>query len=213
MADYDQLRWDELAAISECLHELNDEQWDAASLCEGWRVRDVISHMCVGYTTPMTTMLRKVASRRFNVPKASYEESIAFGSSHTPAEILAVFDAIHTQHIRKGIAHVIKPTEGLVDHLTHHQDIRRPLGMPRPMPEDRLVAALDVVPGLGGFVASKKRTAGLRMVATDVGWTHGDGPEVKGTGEAILLTATGRPVALDELEGDGVGILRERLAA
>jgi uncharacterized protein (TIGR03083 family) len=212
-ADYDSLRWAELASISELLHELSDEQWDVPSLCEGWRVRDVISHMCVGYTTPMTAMLAKVARRRFNVPKASYEESMAFGSAHTPSEILAVFDEIHTKHVRKGIAKVIKPTEGLVDHLIHHQDIRRPLGLPRPMPEDRLVAALDVVPGLGGFVASKKRTAGLRLIATDIGWSHGDGPEVSGPGEAILLTASGRPVALDELQGDGVETLRGRLAA
>ncbi|MEY2475721.1 MAG: hypothetical protein QOG87_1036 [Actinomycetota bacterium] len=213
MADHDRMRLQELASISECLHQLDDEQWDVASLCEGWRVRDVVSHMCVGYTTPMPTMLAKVARRRFNVPKASYEESIAFGSTHTPAEILGVLDEIHTTNLRRGIAKLIKPAEGLVDHLIHHQDIRRPLGMPREMPADRLVAALDVVPGLSGFVGSKKRTAGLRLVATDVGWTHGDGPEVQGTGEAILLVASGRPVALDELQGEGVGTLRDRLAA
>ena len=213
MTDYDGMRLAEMAAISEYLHELTDEEWDRASLCEGWRVRDVISHMCVGYTTPMPTMLAKVARHGFNVPKASYHESIAFGSAHTPAEILAVFDDIHTNDVRKGIAKVIKPTEGLVDHMIHHQDIRRPLGMPRAMPEDRLVAALEVAAGLGGFVKSKQRTAGLRLVATDVDWSHGDGPEVDGPGEAILLVASGRPAALDELDGDGAEQLRTRLAA
>ena len=213
MPDYHKLRLAELAAISECLHELDDEQWDAPSLCTGWRVRDVVSHMCVGYTTPTPTMIAKVAARRFNVPKASFEESIAFASARTPAAILAVLDEIHTQDVRKGIAKVIKPTEGLVDHLIHHQDIRRPLGRPRTMPEDRLVAALDVVPGLGGFVKAKQRTAGLRLRAVDVGWSHGDGPDVTGPGEAILLAASGRPVALPELSGDGLDLLRSRLAA
>ena len=207
------MRLAELASLSALLHELEDEQWDTPSLCEGWRVRDVVSHMLVGYTTPMPTMLAKVARRRFNVPKASYEESIAFASARTPAEILAVLDDIHTNNVRKGIAKVIKPSEGLVDHLIHHQDIRRPLDLPREMPADRLVAALDVVPGLGGFVGSKKRVAGLRLVATDVDWAHGDGPEVRGPGEAILLAASGRPAGLGELRGDGVGTLRERLAS
>jgi uncharacterized protein (TIGR03083 family) len=211
-AEYDRLRLAELVSLSELLHQLDDDQWDEASLCDGWRVRDVVSHMCVGYTTPMPTMVAKVARRRFNVPKASYEESIAFASARTPAEILAVLDDIHTNNVKKGIAKVIKPTEGLVDHLIHHQDIRRPLGMPREMPADRLVAALDVVPGLAGFVASKQRVAGLRLVATDVDWCHGDGPEVRGTGEAILLAASGRRATLDELQGDGLGTLRERVA-
>lgn len=144
MPDYHKLRLAELAAISECLHELDDEQWDAPSLCTGWRVRDVVSHMCVGYTTPMPTMIAKVAARRFNVPKTSFEESIAFASARTPAE---------------------------------------------------------------------QRTAGLRLRAVDVGWSHGEGPDVTGPGEAILLAASGRPVALADLEGDGVETLAARLAA
>lgn len=211
--DYEALRVAEMVAISECLAELAPEQWDVQSLCDGWRVRDVVSHMCLGYTTPMPVMLAKVGRRGFNVPRASAIESVAFGSSHTPKEIAKIFREIHTKNIRRGISKVIKPSEGLADHVIHHQDIRRPLSMPRTIPPDRLVAALDLLPGLAGFVGAKKRVAGLRLVADDVGWAHGDGPEVRGTGEAILLAASGRPVTLGELEGDGVDVLRARLAA
>jgi hypothetical protein len=35
---------------------------------------------------------------------------------------------------------------------------------------------------------------------------------VRGTGEAILLALTARPVVLDELTGDGVATLRDRIA-
>ncbi|HXQ19679.1 MAG TPA: maleylpyruvate isomerase family mycothiol-dependent enzyme [Acidimicrobiales bacterium] len=211
--DQDQLRLEEMAAISEFLHELAPEDWDHSSLCTGWRVRDVISHLCVGYTTPMPIMVGKLARRRFNVPKASFEESIAFGSTHSPSEILEVFDSIHRHNVRKGIAKIIKPAEALVDHLIHHQDIRRPLGRPRAMPEERLVAALEIMPSLSGFVGAKARVAGLRLVADDVSWAHGAGPEVRGSGEALLLTASGRTAALDELQGDGITTLRSRLAA
>jgi uncharacterized protein (TIGR03083 family) len=211
--DYDALRLQELAAISELLHELRPEEWDAPSLCDGWRVRDVIGHMSLGYTTPMGTMLAKVGRYGFNVPKASRAESIAYASAHSPDELLAVFDSIHRDNIRKGISKVIKPAEGLVDHTIHHQDIRRPLNRPRAVPPDRLVAALDVIPGLGGFVGARKRVQGLRLVATDVDWSSGAGPEVRGTGEALLLAASGRAVTLPELDGDGVGTLRERIAA
>src|ERR1700730_1817954 len=100
--DYDQLRLQEMAAISEFLHELSPQHWDHPSLCQGWRVRDVIGHMCVGYTTPMPAMIAKVARRRFDVARASLEEPIAFASTHRPDEILAVFDTIHSHNLRKG---------------------------------------------------------------------------------------------------------------
>jgi uncharacterized protein (TIGR03083 family) len=160
----------------------------------------------------MPSMVSKVARHGFNVPKASAIESVAYGSDHTPAEILATFETIPAQHIRKGISKLIPAREGLVDHIVHHQDIRRPLAMPRVVPEERLVAALDAAPGISGFIGAKKRAGSLRLTATDVEWTHGDGPEVRGTGEAILLTLTGRRVALDELEGEGTATLATRLS-
>ena len=81
------------------------------------------------------------------------------------------------------------------------------------MPEDRLVAALELVPSLSGFVGCKARVSGLRLVATDVGWSSGDGPDITGPGEAILLSASGRRAALGELGGEGVDTLRARVAA
>jgi uncharacterized protein (TIGR03083 family) len=207
------MRLAEMAAISDYLHDLEDEDWDRASLCDGWRVRDVVSHMCVGYTTPMPVMVAKVARRGFNVPKASRVESVRYGSAHRPAEILATFDDIRTRNVRKGIAKTISSSEALVDHVIHHQDIRRPLDRPRTIPSDRLVAALELVPDLAGFVGAKARVAGLRLVASDLGWATGAGPEVEGPGEAILLAASGRPVALPELRGEGADVLRDRLAA
>ena len=99
--DYDALRLQELAAISELLHELRPEEWDVPSLCDGWRVRDVIGHMSLGYTTPMGTMLAKVGRYGFNVPKASREESIAYASANSPDELLSVFDSIHRDNIRR----------------------------------------------------------------------------------------------------------------
>jgi uncharacterized protein (TIGR03083 family) len=209
--DYNRLRLDEMASISELLESLGDEQFDHPSLCEGWRVRDVISHMCVGYTTPLPTIMVKIASYRFNVDKGSKVMSIAYGDAHTPAELRTTYRRIHEQKIRKGISRFIPNKEGLVDHMTHHQDIRRPLGVPRAIPPDRLVAALDAVPGVGGFLKAKGRAQGLRLTASDVDWSWGDGPEVKGPGEAILLALGGRPSVLDELGGDGATLLRERV--
>ena len=51
------------------------------------------------------------------------------------------------------------------------------------------------------------------MTATDVEWAHGDGPEVRGPGEAIALASLGRQAALPDLEGDGVAHLSELIGA
>ena len=107
---------------------------------------------------------------------------------------------------------MIPAKEFFADKLIHNQDIRRPLDLPRSIPTDHLVAALDALPSIGGFLKSKGNAAGLRLVATDVDHTVGNGPEVRGPAEAIILAVSGRPVALPELTGDGVDTLRSRIA-
>jgi uncharacterized protein (TIGR03083 family) len=97
----------------------------------------------------------------------------------------------------------------LTDLLIHGQDIRRPLGLTREFEAHRLRAALD-------FLASKRahpgfvprgRLAGLRLRATDLDWTSGEGAEVSGPGEALMMAMAGRQVALAELTGAGVAEL------
>jgi uncharacterized protein (TIGR03083 family) len=99
----------------------------------------------------------------------------------------------------------------ITDALIHHQDVRRPLGLTRDVPPERLRVALDTALK-APVLPSRKHVAGLRLGATDLAWTHGDGPRVDGPGEALLLAIAGRAVALDDLTGDGVETLRRRLA-
>ena len=72
-----------------------------------------------------------------------------------------------------------------------------------------VIGALGVANGVAGS-GIKQRIAGLRLVATDIEWEHGEGPEVRGTGEALLMTVCGRARLLDELTGEGVARLRAR---
>ena len=62
------------------------------------------------------------------------------------------------------------------------------------------------------FYVGQKLLRGLRVRATDADWTAGDGPEVAGPIQALVLTLSGRMVALDELDGDGLATLRRRVA-
>jgi uncharacterized protein (TIGR03083 family) len=212
--DYAQLMWDETADLAEFVSGLPDAQWDHQSLCDGWRVRDVIGHMCVGHTESLGKILLEVARHKGDIDAGSAVASVEFASAHTPSELAEIFTGIARDHTRRGISRVIPAKAGFTDHLVHHQDIRRPLGQLREIPEHRLVAALDsLFTNLGGSMPSKKRLKGLKVTATDVGWTRGDGPEVRGPAEAIVLASLGRDVVLSDLEGDGAQRLRDTLAA
>jgi hypothetical protein len=51
---------------------------------------------------------------------------------------------------------------------------------------------------------------GLRLAASDLDWSWGDGAEVTGTAEALSLALTGRKVALADLTGPGAKTLAVR---
>jgi uncharacterized protein (TIGR03083 family) len=211
VANYTDLLWEESSDLGDTLAELSEADWDAASLCEGWRVRDVVSHMLTGHTYPVRAFLGPGLSAGLNVDKAASAMAIDYGSAHTPAEILAAWQGVVANRTTKGISKAIPRKEGFVDHLVHHQDIRRPLGKPRQIPEPRLRAALDLAVSLGGMVKPKKKAQGLKLVATDLDWSHGEGLEVRGPGEAIVLALYGRSAALADLEGEGLDTLGARL--
>jgi uncharacterized protein (TIGR03083 family) len=211
--DYERMTGEEYADMRGLLDGLGDEQWDAPSLCEGWRVRHVIGHICLGLQTSPLTLPARLVRFGFNVAKASSAMSYRYGQEHTPAQLRADFTRLTTIPGKPGLAKMIPSKEFFADKLIHNQDIRRPLAMPRAIPGDHLVAALDALPSIGGFLKSKGNAAGLRLVATDVDHSVGDGPEVRGPAEAIILAVSGRPVSLPELDGEGVATLRSRISS
>jgi hypothetical protein len=79
------------------------------------------------------------------------------------------------------------------------------------IPADRLGRVLGLVPG-NPRLGAGRRIRGLRLRATDIDWTHGRGPEVTGTGEALLMAMAGRPAAVPDLGGPGLTTLAQRLA-
>lgn len=209
------MMWDEVADIGELLHELDDAAYDTPSLCQGWAVRDVLGHMGLGHTVPMGAMVARIGRYRFNVTKASFAESKTLFAGTSPEDIRRFWDEVMVaQHPRKGISKLIPTKAGFLDHLVHNQDIRRPTGKPRVVPEERLRRALELVRSEGTPMFNPKRNvAGLRLHATDVDWSAGDGPLVEGPGEAIVLAASGRSAVLVDLSGDGLATLRQRIAA
>jgi uncharacterized protein (TIGR03083 family) len=206
--DHRRLHDDENADFSAFLHTLDDADWDRPSLCEGWRVRDVVGHILYGNELKLWTLPLRLARYGFSSDRSGKAYSIARAEGRPVADLLADFDA---RDPWGGTCRVFPPKLTLLDRLVHHQDIRRGLGRTRAVPEDRLLAVLEPAPTLGTVFGAKRRTKGLRFEASDLDWSWGSGPVVTGRGEALLMAMLGRGDALGELAGDGLTTFTARL--
>jgi uncharacterized protein (TIGR03083 family) len=197
---------DERADLAEFLAGLSPPQWDAPTLCAGWRVRDVVAHMISYDDLDGRGLLRRFARGRFVLGRAN---AVGVAEAHdlSPQQLL---DELGRHLEPRGLTTGFGGRVALVDGLIHHQDIRRPLGMPRDVPAERLLHALQFArfaPPIRAFW----RARGLRLVATDLGWSAGRGPAVEGPGEPLLMAIAGRRGVVGELTGPGQPILAARI--
>lgn len=191
--------------IADLLVTLTPEQWDAPTLCGGWRVRDVVAHM-ISYDDldALGLMKRFVKGRLVHSNQVGVDE---LRDLDTDRLLERFRDHLNPRGLTAGFGGMI----ALVDATIHHQDIRRPLELPRVIPPERLRYVLQRTPGnprLGAW----RRIRGLRLCATDLDWATGTGAEVWGPGEALLMAMTGRRGVVDELSGPGQPTLARRLA-
>lgn len=203
--------WAEVSAsrgeLADFLETLSPEEWDAPTLCDQWKVRDVVGHIVLGAgKLGFGRVVGDLAKSGFKMNKMLARTGMEKGKD-APEDLLK---QLREQATTKYTPPMTKPMDMLSDTVVHTQDIRRPLNRPKEIPQDRLRAVLDEMKNVG-FMGNKKRIAGLKLVATDMEWTHGEGADVRGTGEALLMAMCGRGAVVDELSGDGVATLRSRL--
>jgi uncharacterized protein (TIGR03083 family) len=111
----------------------------------------------------------------------------------------------------RGLATSFGGRLALLGATVHHQDIRRPLDLPRQIPGKRLRCVLGDslrTPELPGWHPAR----GVRLTTTDLDWSHGKGSELTGPAEAVLMAVTGRHSVTGELTGPGQQVVASRLA-
>jgi uncharacterized protein (TIGR03083 family) len=192
--------------FADLLAGLTPEQWDHPSLCAGWSVRDVAAH-CVSFEgVPPLALAGRFLKGRLQTDRINALALADLADSST-GEVVAMFrDNAEPHGLTAGFGGRI----ALTDNMIHQQDIRRPLGIRRTIPPERLRVALDFV-RYAPTIRGAWRARGVRLVATDANWSHGTGPEVRGTGEALLMIMAGRRDALADLDGAGVVSLAARV--
>jgi uncharacterized protein (TIGR03083 family) len=191
--------------LGDRLADLNNEQWDSPSLCPAWRIRDVMAHLTAGAEGAfgIRAVFGGLLRHGFD-----YNRWIAVdGQRRGRQEPTVILQAFRTT-AEYAAPSAGKPITALTHVLVHGQDICRPLGIQRDLDEAHLVPVANFVASSFIFRA-KNRIAGLKLTATDADWSYGDGPEVRGQAEALVMMMAGRSIALEDLSGDGINALRQ----
>jgi uncharacterized protein (TIGR03083 family) len=188
------------------LETLSPDQWEAPTLCERWNVREVAAHAISFDELRGGAGVLRFLKGRLTVERIN-QVGVDDYADHTPPELIALIRAHAEPH---GMTAGFGGRVALTDNMIHQQDIRRPLGLPRTIDARRLLVALDFALS-SPTIRGARRTKRLHLVATDLDWSHGSGPEVRGSGEALLMAMAGRGDALKDLSGAGKDELAQRL--
>jgi uncharacterized protein (TIGR03083 family) len=201
------------SALVNVLAGLTEQQWDTPSLCEGWTVRDVAAHLTMPLLT--TPQLLALALRHpGGTNRLIRDGSRALARRYEPREIVGRLSQLVGRH-----RHLMGLTcrEALIDVIGHSFDIGVPLGLELGIPPVEIAEAADRVVSYGGRGNAKVfrllPLEGYRLVATDLVWTTGTGPEVAAPMADLFLLLTGRRARLGELRGAGADALRDAIAA
>ena len=198
---------DERRGLADLLAGLTAEQRAAQSLCGDWSVQEVVGHLVVPLQVSIPRFMLAMLASRGNFDRANTR--LARQQAQRPYDDL--IDTLRRRADSRFTPPGAGPEAPLTDLLVHGLDICWPLGLTHPVPAERWRTSLTFLTTSSAGVWWRRAWWTGWPGARNVDWSYGTGPSVSGDAEALLLALTGRTVALDHLEGDGVETLRSRM--
>jgi len=202
--------------LADALSQLSAEQWHGASLCAGWTPAHVLAHQTMPFRITEAEFMTGMQQCGGDFTK--YSDEIAERDSHIPpADLVAV--------LRENAEHPwAPPGGGLAGALSHDvihgldstwlagvaydipvEAMTMILGMitdPLALPEDAVVAA-EVQPGAQRATLFGFPLDGIKVSATDLEWSTGQGAELRGRGRDLLPLLAGRNISHEMFSGPG----------
>ncbi|WP_166997088.1 maleylpyruvate isomerase family mycothiol-dependent enzyme [Paramicrobacterium fandaimingii] len=182
--------------LVQILEGLSAEQWDSPSLCDGWRVREVVAHITMPFRTSPIRFFAGVVRARFNFNR--------FADWAARADTRSMDDSALLEQLRRNVEHPWRPPGGgavgaLSHDVIHGLDITEALGLPGPPPERvGMVLRESQEKNLAYFGVDLR---GQQLVATDADAAVGQGAPVEMRAVDILLVITGRRPLANAVEG------------
>jgi uncharacterized protein (TIGR03083 family) len=189
------------------IDRLTADQWNEASLCQGWQVRHVVAHLIGEATTTKTRAIAGMARHGFRLNAFIRADALHRGEQ-TPDRLAAAYRS--TIDLRTGPPGNTAAT-ALVAVVCHASDIFRPLGRTTLFDPQLLVYVSRRLARSGYPIGARNRVRNIRLTAIDTDFELGAGPLVQGPIEALMLVIAGRPQALAELDGPGCDLLAKRM--
>ncbi len=187
----------ELLHLADLLDGSPAEVWDAASLCEGWRIREVVAHMTMPARYSADAFMAELTAAGGDFTRVS--DALAVRDGALPAPTLVA-------GLRSRVLHDWQPpgggAEGALTHcVIHGLDVTEALGWERTVPADRISRVLQSVapresPNLFGT-----DLAGIELQADDIAWSLGSGDLLTGPAQVLALVICGRRVRPGRLRG------------
>jgi uncharacterized protein (TIGR03083 family) len=195
----------ERASMADTLAGLTEEQWGASSWCTGWSVQQTAGHILAAAEQTPVNFYKDLTAARFKFDVFTDRDAKRLGA--LDHEQLVTRLRARTSTTNRPPAPVLAM---LGEIIVHGEDIRRPLGLEHQAPRAALVAVADGWKQSNLLIGSKRRIAGVRLRATDCEWVHGEGPEVTGPLNSLVLAMTGRKGSHGDLAGEGLVVLANR---
>jgi uncharacterized protein (TIGR03083 family) len=202
-------------ALADRLEPLSDFAVNSPSWCAKWRVRDVVGHLIHLAESTRTSML--LDGLRSGTPNRTLGKAARRLGERPLPELC---DRLRRSADGRFRVPGVPVAVALGEVVVHGNDALRPLGSAFEVVPDDLRPVLDAYRRLArlafrttapllGSRGQVPRTLRIRLVATDMDWSSGEGPEVEGKAVDLVLLLANRPQVLPSLTGEGKMILAQ----
>ena len=193
---------DEYTALADLLESSGLDVWEAPSLCEGWRTREVVAHMTMPARYPGPAFMAELEAAGGDFTRLSNTVAARDGALPVPALVA---------DLRSEVLHGWQPPgggmDGALDALRDPRARHRgggPAGAAGALgahhPGARARRRRGRAPNMFGVDLD-----GVELRADDLVWSAGSGAPVTGPAQALALVACGRLLPAGRLGGAAAG--------
>jgi uncharacterized protein (TIGR03083 family) len=185
-----------LLALADLLERQPEGAWDRPSLCDAWRVREVVAHMTAAARYGPDAFMAEVGADGGDLGR-TVDRLAARDGQRSPDALLA--------DLRSPRLHRWEPPGGgergaLAHAVIHGFDVAVALGLDFPLPPEAVRPVLDDL-AAGGHAHFGVALDGVALRATDLDWSHGEGRPVAGRAADLVLLLSGRRPGDGRIDG------------